>query len=266
MNQTKNVSEFEITKALAKRHHTEFFITQCKTGPTGTGMLQFDALAIYKSWAHPNIIGYEVKTSRNDFLKDAKYHGYLPYCHELYFVTPTGMVQRQEVEENIGLIWYNPATKALTTKKKVVRRNIEISSKLLLYVIMNRLDSDRLPFVSNKTEYWREWLNEKINNKELGYRVKSKLLEKVAQQEQEIKRYKNSKADREELSEIDKIMHKHGIWSHWRRAQSLDVALSKNYPHELDFLQQKLQEAVANIEKMKKTYKEEGRRDDEQNA
>lgn len=259
MNQTKSVSEFEITKALTKRHdNREFFITQCKTGPTGTGMLQFDGLAIHKSWAHPNIVGYEIKTSRSDFLRDAKYTGYLPYCHELYFVTPTGMVQRQEVEENIGLIWYNPATKALTTKKKAGHRKIEISAHMLLYIIMNRLDSDRLPFNSNKTEYWREWLNEKINNKELGYRVKSKLLEKVVQQEQELKRYKNSKADQEELSEIDKVMHKHGIWSHWRRAQSIDAALSKNYPHELDFLQQKLQEAVANIEKMKKTYKLQG--------
>ena len=58
-------------------------------------------------------------------------------------------------------------------------------------------------------------------------------------------------------------MEKHGIRSYWRRAQTLDVALSKGYPRELDSLQQKLQDAAASIEKMKKTYKEET--PDEQN-
>ncbi len=66
------------------------------------------------------------------------------------------MVQRQEVEENIGLMWYNPETGALTTKKKAVWRNIEIDALMLLYVIMYRLDSDRLPFYSSQAEYWRD--------------------------------------------------------------------------------------------------------------
>lgn len=253
----KSVSALEIKKALAKKHgNREFFITECKTGPTGTGMLQFDGLAIYKSWAHPNIVGYEVKVSRSDFLRDAKYTRYMPYCHELYFVTPTGMVQRQEVEENIGLIWYNPTTGGLTTKKKAIHRNIEISSELLLYIIMNRLESDRLPFTSDKAEYWREWINEKINNRELGYQVKSKLLDKIAEQERDMKRFSDNKEDHEELNAIDKVMEKHGIRSYWRRAQTLDEALSKGYPRELDSLQQKLQDAATSIEKMKKTYKE----------
>lgn len=260
----QSVSAFDIKKALAKKHgNREFFITECKTGPTGTGMLQFDGLAIYKSWAHPNIVGYEVKISRSDFLRDAKYTRYMPYCHELYFVTPTGMVQRQEVEENIGLIWYNPATGGLTTKKKAIHRNIEISSELLLYIIMNRLDSDRLPFTSDKAEYWREWINEKISNRELGYQVKSKLLDKIAQQEQELRRFRDNKEDREELDAIDKVMERHGIRSFWRRAQTIDEALSRGYPRELDNLQQRLQDAAASIERLKQTYQKGAQQDDE---
>lgn len=259
------MSAFEIKQALAKRHgNREFFITECKTGPTRPGMLQFDGLAIYKSWAHPNIVGYEIKVSRSDFLRDAKYTRYMPYCHELYFVTPTGMVQRQEVEENIGLIWYNPATGNLTTKKKAIHRNIEISSELLLYIIMNRLDSDRLPFTSDKAEYWREWLDNKISYQELGYQVKSKLLDKISELEQELWRYRDHKEDQEELKAIDKVMEKHGIRSFWRRAQVLDEALSRGYPRELDNLQQKLQDAVASIEKLKKTYQKGVQQDDEQ--
>lgn len=261
----QNVSALEIKKALAKKHgNREFFITECKTGPTGRGMLQFDGLAIYKSWAHPNIVGYEIKISRSDFLRDAKYTRYMPYCHEFYFVTPTGMVQRQEVEENIGLIWYNPATGSLTTKKKAIHRNIEISAELLLYVIMNRLDSDRLPFTSDKAEYWREWLDNKISNQELGYQVKSKLLNRIAELEQELRRYRDIKDDLEELKAIDAVMEKHGIRSYWRRAETLDEALSRGYPRELDNLQRKLQEAAASIERIKKIYQEEAHGHDEQ--
>ena len=90
------VTAFEIKKALGKRHgDREFFITECKNGPTGVArgqLLLFDAIAIYKSWSRPQIRGYEIKVSRRDFLRDAKYTQYLPYCHEFYFVTPTGLV------------------------------------------------------------------------------------------------------------------------------------------------------------------------------
>jgi len=261
----QNVSAFEIKKALAKRHgNREFFITECKTGPTGPGMLQFDGLAIYKSWAHPNIVGYEIKTSRSDFLRDNKYTRYMPYCHEFYFVTPTGLVQRQELEESIGLIWYNPATGALTTKKKAIHRNIEISAELLLYVIMSRLDSEKLPFTSDKTEYWKAWLENKISDRELGYQVKSKLLNRIAELEQELRRYRDIKDDLEELKAIDAVMEKHGIRSYWRRAETLDEALSRGYPRELDNLQRKLQDAVASIERIKKTYQKEAQGYDEQ--
>ena len=165
--------------------------------------------------------------------------------------------QRQEVEENIGLIWYNPATGSLTTKKKAIHRNIEISAELLLYVIMNRLDSDRLPFTSDKAEYWREWLDNKISYRELGYQVRSKLLDRISELEQELRRYRDYKKDQEELKAIDAVMEKHGIRSYWRRAETLDEALSRGYPKELDNLQRKLQEAAASIEKLKKTYQEE---------
>ncbi len=254
----QNVSALDIKKALAKKHgDREFFITECKNGPTGTGMLQFDGLAIYKSWAHPNIVGYEIKVSRSDFLRDAKYTRYMPYCHEFYFVTPAGMVQRQEVEENIGLMWYNPQTGILTTKKKAIHRKIEVDSDMLLYIIMNRLDSDRLPFYSTKAEYWKDWLNNKISNRELGYNVKSKLLDRISELEQELRRFEDRKEDQEELKAIDAVMKKHGIASYWRRAQTLDEALSKGYPKELDSLLQKLQDAAASIDRIKKTYEEE---------
>jgi hypothetical protein len=176
-----DVSSLEIKAALAKKHgNREFFITECKNGPSGTGMLKFDGLAIYKSWAHPLIVGYEIKVSRSDFMRDNKFFGYLPYCHELYFVVPTGLIDRMELPNDIGLMYFNPKTQGLTTKKKAIYRNIEINPDLLLYVIMNRLNSERMPFTSDKAEYFRLWLDGKMSNRGLGLQVSSKLLTEIS--------------------------------------------------------------------------------------
>jgi len=160
------------------------------------------------------------------------------------------MVQRQEVEENIGLVWYNPVTGKLTTRRKAVRRDIEISVEMLLYIIMNRLDSDRLPYTSDKVEYWMDWLDNKINNRELAHKVKSKLLRQNMELTSENNKYRRFKEDREELAAIREVMKKHGL-PHWRMAQTLDVALGKEYPSELDSLQQNLQNAISTIKKIK---------------
>ena len=109
------------------------------------------------------------------------------------------------------------------------------------------------------------WLENKISNRELGYQVKSKLLNRIAELEQELRRYRDIKDDLEELKAIDAVMEKHGIRSYWRRAETLDEALSRGYPKELDHLQRKLQEAAASIEKLKKTYQRDMAEKEEQN-
>jgi len=175
----------------------------------------------------------------------------MPYCHEFYFVTPTGLVQRQEVEENIGLIWYNPKTGALTTKKKAIYRDIEISANMLLYIIMNRLDSDRLPFTSNKAEFWKDWLEDKKSNRELGYQVSSKLRKHIDELETEHRNYRHFKEDQEELVEIVRVMEKHGIRSYWKKAEALDEALTREYPAELDRIQNQLKKTIEDIDNLK---------------
>ena len=246
------VTSQDIKAALSKKHgNREFFITECKNGPTGTGMLQFDGLAIYKSWANPNIVGYEIKISRSDFQRDNKFFGYMPFCHELYFVVPTGLIDRTELPNDIGLMYYNPVSKCLTTKKKAIHRNIEVNADMLLYIIMNRLDSDRLPFYSSKTEYWNDWLKNKINDRELGYMVRSKLLDRIRELEQENKRYSNFKEERSELESIHKVMNKHNI-SVWHNvAEKLDEALSKSYPAEMDTVRSHITKAIMEIDKFK---------------
>lgn len=244
-----DITARDIKIALAKKHQTEFFLTEVKNGPTqyGAGLLIFDAVAIYKSWAHPKFVGYEIKVSRSDFLKDNKYSLYLPYFHEFYFVTPAGLVQRQEIENDIGLIWYNPQTGSLTTKKKAVYRDIGIDANMLLYIIMNRLDNDRIPFYSSQVDYWKDWLNNKISNQDLGWKVKSKFLDEIKKLERELERHKFNRSDYEEYEKILKVMKKHGLNTWCNVAENLDKALSRPYPVKLEMAFNQLETAIKTI-------------------
>ncbi|NSW84085.1 MAG: hypothetical protein HPY90_12580 [Syntrophothermus sp.] len=47
------------------------------------------------------------------------------------------------------------------------------------------------------------------------------------------------------------MMKKHGMGYYWNRAETLDKALSRSYPAELDLVQNQLQVAIKEIEKLK---------------
>lgn len=160
------------------------------------------------------------------------------------------MVQRQEVEENIGLIWYNPQSGSLTTKKKAVYRNIEIDGLMLLYIIMNRLDSDRVPFMLHKEEAFSAWLKGKESNRSLAWRIKSKLLAEKVRLESEIRQIERYKADSETLMRIRDILYKHGIKGLWHIEEKLEDALSRNYPPELEEIRRTVQQSLTKIDQI----------------
>lgn len=155
------VTAFDIKKALAEKHHKDFFLTECKSGSTWMtprgDMKILNGLAIRPSWTAPCFTGYEVKVSRSDFLRDAKFYTYEELVNCLYIVCPKGMIDRTELPESVGLMYYDPDKKTITTRKKALFRKIEYSPELLLYIIYTRLDPDRIPFFSNKAEYFREY-------------------------------------------------------------------------------------------------------------
>src|SRR5262245_37558363 len=82
---------------LSQRHLGDVFVPECKTGSTGEGLLKLDAWAMKKSWADPLTWGYEIKVSRSDFTGDQKWHNYLRYCSEFYFVAPLGLIDVDEL-------------------------------------------------------------------------------------------------------------------------------------------------------------------------
>jgi hypothetical protein len=210
----------DIKKALAQYHsnpqkYTIFF--EVKNGPTWTArrgdLLILDALAIKKSWAKPCFTGYEIKVSRSDFLQDDKWTGYLDYCHKFYFVCPKGMIPRDEIEaldENVGLMYYSLDYQncGLHTMKAPVLRNTEVPFEMLYYIIMSKLEPDRYPFFSGKKKYFKKWLENKQDNKNLGLTINGKIGETIVEQEntnEELKRKLERFEGKEEI--IDDVFH-----------------------------------------------------------
>lgn len=238
-----SVRAHEIKHALSIKHKRtdDFFLTEVKNGPTHTAteLYIMDALAIKKSWVNPLFTGYEIKVSRNDFLQDEKWPAYRNYCHRLDFVCPTGIIHPNELPDDVGLIYYNPEKRTLNTRRKGQIRNIEMPYEMLYYILMSRVDSSAHPFFSDKEEYFREWLERKLETRQLGYRIKSELVDRLAEKEEEIKglnrRIKRIEKYEKTINQIEKILKKHGMntWYVEGYPERIDEALSSSVPPHL---------------------------------
>jgi len=113
------MTALEIKKFL-KRSYA--FRTQSIFIPEYTyGDLRIDAIVV--DTARRWIRGFEIKTSRSDFLQDDKWVLYSEFCSSLSVVCPEGVVRPEEIKKPFGLLWilhktdaYNPRN--LIWKKK----------------------------------------------------------------------------------------------------------------------------------------------------
>ncbi|REK54735.1 MAG: hypothetical protein C6W55_10410 [Thermobacillus sp.] len=203
-----------IKRALSKRHHEDFFLTEVKTGPThyGADLHIIDALAIKKSWANPCITAYEIKVDRSDFTRDEKWMAYLQYCHQFAFVCPKGLIQPEELPDEVGLVYYKPETGSLFTMRKPSYRQVTIPSNMLMYIIMSRLDNERHPFFSSQREYIEAYLQDKDERKEIGERFGIKVTEEIGKLRRELERLSDRKEKLQRLKEVSDILREYGIW------------------------------------------------------
>jgi hypothetical protein len=224
-----------IKRALSKKHSDDFFTTECKNGPShsaGKGqLLILDALAIKKSWANPCITGYEIKVDRQDFMRDEKWPGYKEYCHRFSFVCPKGMIEPEELPEDIGLIYYNVEKESLYTKRKAAYRDIEISADMLYYILMSKVDSDRHPFFSTQREKFEAYIQDKVSRDSLSYSVKSKLLDELKEMEKQLREANRFKKDAQKFKLILPILRGAGIDTWWseKMLEDLRAALSGSF-------------------------------------
>ncbi len=178
-----------IKELLAVRHKNDIFVSECKDGPTHTANhLRMDAWAMKRSWTNRISYGYEIKINRQDFLRDEKWHNYLGYCNEFYFVCPSKLISPDEIPAEVGLLYTASTGTRLYTKKKAARRNITIPEKLYLYILIcrakiNGADIDTDLDVTKK--YFQSYVKDKDENRELGYMVSAKIRQKVSATMQE---------------------------------------------------------------------------------
>lgn len=267
----------DIKLALSELHsnRSTYFLTECKTCstyfPDPQGLLIFDGLAITKSYTKPNIIGYEIKVARNDFTRDNKWHLYLQYCNEFYFVCPKGLIAKDELPDNVGLIWYDPdAKQILRTVKKAQYRNIDEPVGLYKYIIYSRLDEDRIPFYEDKAEYVRDYLEDRKDKKYIGSTLGSKMAKELEAAYTELDRVKCKKDAVDRWEKVEKLLRKYDIigWG-WRKddngwLEDLEQALkSGSQCRELESIKDSLQRVINRIEKLQEEEKEEAESEQE---
>ena len=174
----------EIIHLLAAKHINDVFVPECKNGATWTGShIRLDAWTMNRSWAHLCMTGYEVKVSRSDFMNDKKWPGYLNLCHELYFVTPKGIIQKDELPAEVGLMEVAGTGRVLITRKKAQHRSIDPPAELLVYILMCRTKIQRDDRDRDNSVRWREWLAQKKENRNLGYDVSRAIRDHVSKVE-----------------------------------------------------------------------------------
>ncbi len=96
-----------------------------------------DVIAIGKTYSVTVRI-YEVKISRGDFLGDinrGKYLRYLECCHQFYFATPAGLVQKADLPDGCGLITHSD-NKGWHVQKAARRTDCEVPVNLYLALLM----------------------------------------------------------------------------------------------------------------------------------
>ena len=180
-----------ITDLLRKKHEGDVFVNDCKTGDLGHPIL--DAWVMKKSWSHPSYIGYEIKVSKQDFRNDCKWVNYLPYCNQLYFITPQGLIDKTEVPEVCGLIYVSKNGRMLYTKKHAQYRKIDIPNTIFRSLLMSRVKITKVSTYGDNNskeltgaDYWRSELQNKQEDKKLGWRISQIIREGVIRQVDEV--------------------------------------------------------------------------------
>ena len=118
-------------------------IDECKTGASFGHYRIIDFWAMKKSWTNPGIIACEIKVNRQDFLADDKWKKYLDYCNEFYFVAPKGIIEKDELPPEAGLLITSTNARLLYCKKKAPFRDVKIPDSIFRYILMWRASIDK---------------------------------------------------------------------------------------------------------------------------
>lgn len=136
------MTESEVIRILNK-HCTEQKMKFFAHVYRGTKGYILDGFAITQAYRSMKTIGYEVKVSRADFLQDKKWQNYLPVCNVFYFVSPPGVINKEDLPDGIGL--YHVVGNGLKCVKRAKKREFDKEAvfEVLQYIAMSRTLSER---------------------------------------------------------------------------------------------------------------------------
>lgn len=248
-----------VLRLLASRHSGDVFVSECKDGPTwNNNHLRLDAWAMNRSWQNLKMTGYEIKVSRSDFFQDDKWRGYLPLCHELYFAAPKGVIQINELPAEAGLMEVAGTGTRMMIRKKAPYRDIELPAQLMVYLLMCRTRICKDFGAIEASASWRAWLEDKQENKRLGYEVSRKIRERAIKLETENARLIQQNRN---FDNIKQIVEKMGMrvdnaheWTFKSRIKELEQVIPKEVEDAMQWLKRNLDSAIQTI----KAYKQPG--------
>jgi len=169
---------------------------------------------------------------------------------------PSGLLHKDEIPDNMGLIYYNPETGKLLKKKNALYREIEEPVGVYKYIIFSRIEQDRNPFYSSQKEYAKAYLEDRAEKNYIGTRLKSKMAHDLADAYERLERLKSVEEEIELLKRIKKVMNENGIYCWFSDddyAEKLEDALKvKVAPKDLKFIKDELTGALSRIEQIEK--------------
>lgn len=170
-------------------------------GPSGSP--RPDVYTIVKSYARPLPIAYECKISVADFRSDVttgKWQKYLQFAGAVIFCTPKGLVQKTDVPDGCGLIWYYPETGTFKTVKGPTFRAVVLPQDALLKLLIDGVQRAHAP----AREVWQnQYSAMKSIRKRLGDEVADFLRDKESSILRLQRMEEDMKAGQGKLSEIN---------------------------------------------------------------
>lgn len=184
---SRAISGAVILNLLSARHARDVAVAECSLEPYGG--LRADLWVTRPSWSKPLTTIYEIKVSRQDFLRDDKWVNYLPYCNVFYFATPPGLIDRRELPDGVGLVEAAKTGNTLRTVSKAVWRDDdhEAMARVTKSVLMNRFWSrgglrmaDHRPKTrAERIAEWRQTVE--ADGPLVGKRVRGRIMDELNQ-------------------------------------------------------------------------------------
>ena len=167
----------DLSRLLEARHADGVFVPECKMGMAGSRTL--DGWALLPTWSPLTTIGYEIKVSRSDWLRDGKVEQYLKVCHLFFLVAPKAVVQRAELPEGVGLLEPigSGTGQRLVMRQKPQRREPDPAAlvKLMTHVLMWRKGLPIGQTREQRASIWRKWIDEQESFERIGRSVSSRM-------------------------------------------------------------------------------------------